>query len=253
MKRRYWLDLFTGNTWEEFIKSEATVTGFRKRRHKLAKHIKPGDYFLCYITGISRFAGVLEAKSECYIDESNNIWKNEDFPVRFDVEFIYKLTPETGIYIQDLNDKLSIFKDRSSPRAWTAQFRGSPAEFNQDDGEIIVEEIKKAVINPVKREYNKKKYLRTPKTYDTKIGVVTVPEEDEPEPQVPPEENKLTHEDIQGILLKLGSDLGLDIWVARNDRNKTYCGRPFWGTRIIFTIFHVKVVPPVMSRLSSLF
>jgi hypothetical protein len=29
------------------------------------------------------------------------------------------------------------------------------------------------------------------------------------------------------LLLKLGSDLGLDVWVARNDRNKEYNGAPF--------------------------
>jgi hypothetical protein len=32
-------------------------------------------------------------------------------------------------------------------------------------------------------------------------------------------------EKIQWLLLKLGSDLGLDIWVARNDRNRTHNGR----------------------------
>ncbi len=36
-----------------------------------------------------------------------------------------------------------------------------------------------------------------------------------------------THTEIQWLLLKLGSDLGLDVWVARNDRNKSYNGVDF--------------------------
>jgi len=55
---------------------------------------------------------------------------------------------------------------------------------------------------------------------------VTVPEDHEEDPsKAPPEET--THEEIQWLLLKLGSDLGLDVWVARNDRNRTYNGASF--------------------------
>jgi hypothetical protein len=32
---------------------------------------------------------------------------------------------------------------------------------------------------------------------------------------------------MQWLLLKLGSDIGLDVWVARNDRNRTYNGISF--------------------------
>jgi len=52
MNRNYWLDLFTGTTWEEFKKHGATVSGFRRRRRRLAKDIHPGDYLLCYLTAV---------------------------------------------------------------------------------------------------------------------------------------------------------------------------------------------------------
>lgn len=35
------------------------------------------------------------------------------------------------------------------------------------------------------------------------------------------------HEEIQLLLLKFGSDMGLDVWVARNDRNKSVNGKKF--------------------------
>ena len=39
--------------------------------------------------------------------------------------------------------------------------------------------------------------------------------------------DKITHEEIQWTLLKLGADLGLNIWVATNDRNKNFGGHAF--------------------------
>ncbi len=47
----YWLDLFTGQTWQEFRDYGATVSGFRKRMHNAVNRIKPGDVLLCYLTG----------------------------------------------------------------------------------------------------------------------------------------------------------------------------------------------------------
>ena len=44
MSRAYWLDLFTGKTWEEFKKQGANISGFRHRRRRIAKTIKPGDF-----------------------------------------------------------------------------------------------------------------------------------------------------------------------------------------------------------------
>jgi hypothetical protein len=41
MSRQYWLDLFTGKTWEEFLENGANVSGFRERRGKTAKRIHP--------------------------------------------------------------------------------------------------------------------------------------------------------------------------------------------------------------------
>jgi predicted RNA-binding protein len=231
MEKKYWLDLFTGKTWEEFLKSGATVTGFRERRKKLAQEIHPGDYLLCYLTGISRFVAVLNVKSECYYDKAP-IWKDEDFPVRFDVEMLYRLKPETAVQVLDLRENLSIFKDLKSKNAWSGFFRGSPALFTHKDGEIIVEEIKKAATNPIIRPYDKRKYRRTPKTYETKAGLVTVPDEDTEEQaatvtQETGHKHETTHEEIQWLLLKLGSELGLSVWVARNDRNKSYSGNSF--------------------------
>ena len=62
--RNYWLDLFTPVTWQEFLQSGGKVSGFRDSRWSALQKVKPGDYFLCYVTGISRWIGLLEITSE---------------------------------------------------------------------------------------------------------------------------------------------------------------------------------------------
>lgn len=229
MDRKYWLDLFTGKTWEEFFKNDANVSGFKERRRNIAKRIHPGDYLICYLTGLSRFIGVLEILSDSYFDTGTRIWEDQLFPVRFKVKVVYALDAKTAIPVHDLKDKLSLFRDAKTPRSWSGFFRGSPVQFAQKDAEAIVEAIKDATSNPVEREFDERKYWRRPRVFDSNVGEVTVPEEEEEVTAEEPEAEivKTTHEEMQWLLLKLGSDMGLDVWVARNDRNKQYNGVTF--------------------------
>ena len=165
------------------------------------------------LTGISRFVGILEVKSRCYTD-TTPVWLDEIFPIRFDVELVEKLDAKTAVPVLSLKDELQLFKGLKSRNAWTGFFRGSPAEFCASDGEAIASAIKNAAKNPVELEYDERKYRRKTKTYDSKIGIVTVPDDHEEDPsKALPEET--THEEIQWLLLKLGSDQGLDVWVSQ--------------------------------------
>ena len=148
MTRKYWLDLFTGTTWEEFLEHGAKISGFRASRKRLAERISPGDYLLCYLTGISRFIGILEVKSKCY-EDATPIWRDEQFPIRFDVDILEKLDAKTAVPVLSLKDELELFKGLKSRNAWTGFFRGSPAEFSANDGEAIVRAIMKASKNPI--------------------------------------------------------------------------------------------------------
>ncbi len=80
--RSYWLDLFTGATWQEFLAAGGEVSGFRESRWKTMQRMKPGDYLLCYLTGISRFIAVFEVVSPPLRDRTP-IWSDEDSPVAF--------------------------------------------------------------------------------------------------------------------------------------------------------------------------
>ena len=165
--RTYWLDLFTGKTWNEFLKNGATISGFREHREKVAEKIAPGDYFLCYLTGISRFIGILEVKSKSFFDITE-IWVDEVFPVRLKVELLYNLNPETAIPVLNLKEKLSIFNNLKFPSTWGTYFRGSPVRFRQDDGETITNMIIEAFNNPVERPFDEKKLWKRPRKIKSK-------------------------------------------------------------------------------------
>ena len=226
-KRSYWLDLFTGVTWVEFRKAGSKISGFRESRWKTVQKIKKGDYLLCYLTGISRFIGILEVTGTAFKNTSP-IWSDENFPCRLKVKPIVELTPETAIPVHELKDSLSFFQNLKSPHAWTGQFRGSPALWKESDGKVITEAVIEAKENPIVRPFDKKKLKYRPKPIKAKIGSVTIPEKiEENEEQEIVSKITTDHTEIQWLLLKLGTDMGFDVWVARNDRNKDYKGKKF--------------------------
>src|SRR5215218_5579837 len=117
MQPTYWLDLFTHQTWREFLAAGANVSGFRENRWKTVQNMKPGDVLLCYLTGVSRWIGLLEVTGSAFRDASP-IWSSADFPARIPVKLTAKLEPSTGVPVIEMRDELSIFRDLKSPHAW---------------------------------------------------------------------------------------------------------------------------------------
>lgn len=236
MARNYWLDLFTGTTWEEFLAAGGQVSGFRERRWKTVQQMRPGDYLLCYLTGISRWIGILDVTSEPFKD-STPIWKDEDFPCRVKVQIVVHLTPETAVPVFELRDQLSAFRNLASPHAWTGHFRGSPSRWKSTDGSAVVAAVRDAVDNPTVRPVDAAKLARRPRPLKAAIGSVTVPDSEDATEESPfPHQGDTivvkeptVHTEIQWDLLKLGSDMGLDVWVARNDRGREWKGHSFVG------------------------
>jgi hypothetical protein len=223
VKRCYWLDLFTGVTWEQFRKRGGSTSGFRASRWNTVQKISKGDYLLCYLTGISRFIGICEVTSEAFRKEERDIWIDEDFPCRLGVRQIVELTPETAIPVLELRDQLTYFRNLKSPHAWSGYFRSSPAKMRQADGEAVIKALIEAKGNPIPRPFDPRKLKYRPKMLRAEIGAVTVPgANEEEEPPVKEESTPTEHTEIQWHLLKLGVDMGFDVWVARNDRKKEF-------------------------------
>lgn len=224
----YYVNLFTGRTWEEFVANGAAVTGFNDHPRTRAKKLKVGDRLLCYLTGVSRFVGVLAVASEPFHDDSP-IWQDSLYPLRVKVEPLVMLTPETAVPIKDLKDRLSIFE--SSKTMWQGTLRASPTRWTKPDGDAVLAALEDARANPVVRPTNPKLLYPKTKSYPTAEGdTVTVPSDETvddhvPSPEVVQPKEASLHTEIQFLLLKLGQDLGLDLWVANNDRNREFDGK----------------------------
>lgn len=233
----YWLDCFTGTTWEEFKKAGANISGFNGRLRRLAGKILPGDIFLCYLIGVQRWVGALEV-----IGPSTNrsrIWSDAEFPVRFEVKPLVLLEAEHGILMDTLKGKVQFYATEKDKGKFQGFVRRSPNPFRRaQDAKLIVDLLKDAELHPISRPVDPKKYAQKPffKADRQKGKVkeslfVSVPDSEEeavPENDSVIIEERTTvttrHTEIQHALLTLGSEMGLDLWVARNDRNRMWNG-----------------------------
>ena len=237
----YWLDLFTGTTWREFRDAGGNVSGFRARQVRIAKKMKPGDIFLCYLTGVMRWVGALEIIGAS--SDTRKIWREQDFPVRFDVKPLILLDPEHGIPMEKLEGHVQFYSGPKDRGKFNGFVRQSLKLFkNPQDGELIISMLREAAKSPVSRPVDPKKLARKPlykiepkKGTTRHATLVSVPEPEETpvtavsEAQESTESITTRHSEIQYQLLTLGAELGLDVWVARNDRGRKW-GRVALGS-----------------------
>jgi hypothetical protein len=226
----FWLDLFTAETWEEAKAVGFAVSGFSAKRRGFAKHINIGDILICYLGGgVKRFVGALEVTSQLY-DDGTPIWSSDPFPVRFRVKPLVTLTPETAVRVTDIAPRLEMFTRLKNPRNWGWMFQGSPARLMPDDGATLLAILRDAAANPTVHPLEMPAARRRAPvgrrvTHGSSQGV-TVPEPED----LGGLQDSLGHTEMQCLLLKLGADMGLDVWVARNDRNRVYAGHRFAET-----------------------
>jgi len=226
----YWTHLYTWHTWQEFLAAGGNITGFPERRWNSVQQMQPGDLILCYLIGVSRYVGILEVTGEPFVGYKP-IWSERVYPARVPVRVRLDLLPEYGVPVVALEHELSYFKDLKVTRAWGAHFRSAPIQETPADAEIIINALEIASEDPTFREFDPRKLERQVKLYETGEGVFTVPEDTQPMPPVAADDGELpaaaTHDEIQWLLLTLGSAMGLDVWVARNDKGRSYQNQPF--------------------------
>jgi hypothetical protein len=225
MARSYWLDLFTVETWKEFLDHGGDVSGFTEKRWPTVQKIKPGDYLLCYLTRVSRWVGLLEAEGEPFLGE-DPIWASGVYPSRVGVRVLLSLTPEQGIPVLELRDELTVFQNLTNPNFWQGPFRGSPGRWKVADGEVIIRALQDAKAHPVERPLGRlgKHGIIASASQVPPDGETVVPEDTGPAPANDTGPAGTAHTEIQYLLVKLGADMGFDVHVASNDQSRTWDG-----------------------------
>lgn len=163
-----------------------------------------------------------------------------EFPARVAVKPVAMLSAENGVPMDQLEGKVSFFADKADRGKFKGFVRMSPNLFRaQADGELILRLLREAERTPVTRPVDAKKLARKPffraerrKGKETISTVVTVPEPEEPDESGQQETgakaeargSTTRHTEMQYHLMTLGSEMGLKLWVARNDRSRQWNG-----------------------------
>lgn len=223
----FYLNLFSPETHKAFSNSEKNISGFTKSQMSLAKKIKPGDRFICYLTKLSRWVGIFEVESEVFTDNTP-IFKETDDPytTRFKVKPIVWLDFEYGIPIHEdiIWNKLSFTKDHNkTSNTWTGKLRSSLTTISKADAEFLestllaqAKEMKRYPLTELEKKKIKSHKVKTQHNREVEVYIP----DDENEEEIL--KNKVSRESIiiQAKIAKIGERMGLKIWIPKADRTR---------------------------------
>ncbi len=225
----YFIDLFSPTTLDAFNKSNQNISGFSERQKNIAKSVKKGDVFVCYVTKAMRWIGALEVTSDNYFLDNTPIFLPEDdkYIVRFNVKPIIWLDIEHAIPVYEdlIWSKLSFTKDHEKGTSqWTGMFRNSLKLINDEDGKIILDGLKNQQKQMRDYPLDLEEYRKLVKTFiniENKSVAVTIPQEDEDEngDQSVQKTNIRESIKIQALLAEIGEKMGYRIWIPKRDRS----------------------------------
>lgn len=224
----YYLNLFSPATYEAFARSDRTISGFRLRQRNVAQRVKSGDKFVCYMTRLSRWIGLLEVLEGPLIDQTPIFYPEDDpFVVRFRVRELVWLPVEKAIPIHEdqVWQCLSFTRGQSKTSStWTGKLRGSLVKLDDTDGAFLESVLRAQVTNevtyPVDQDTYRKLTTHRVRRADKDV-TVTVPEEAESEGEEEEGRPDLREStEIQALLVQIGARMGMQIWVPRSDRTR---------------------------------
>jgi hypothetical protein len=225
----FYTNLFSPDTYETFSRSDRSVSGFSKHQLAWARRIQKGDRFICYMTKLGRWIGVLEAVSECYVDESPLFYPEADPSViRFKVHPVVWLPKDRTIPIREKHiwDTLSFTKGvASNSPTWTGKVRTSLNKLSEEDGQflqnqLIAQQSAGHVYSVDEDEW--RRWLAQKVRRPDKVVTVTVPGDDETEETAESEDKSQSVREsakIQALLASIGEKMGFKIWLPKGDRS----------------------------------
>lgn len=213
IRMRYYLALFSPETWKAFNEAGCSVMGFRRAVEPRARRVVTRDRLICYVTKVSRWTGVLEVIHGPFIDHTPIFVPGTDpFIVRFRVKALVCLPLENAIaiYEDEVWDRLSFTsgRDRRSS-GWTGPFRESLFPLSQEDGQFLETLLwKRAGSSSVKPSLPSAGRMELPPVPLDMVAESTVFDE------------ALEPIEMQALVAIIGRRMGMGVWVPREDRGR---------------------------------
>jgi len=220
----YFTDLFTVETYEAFLASDQTISGFRQTQEGMANRLTVGDKMLVYIKGLSRWAAVFEVTDGPFIDSSPIFLPiNDPFVVRFRVKALPALPLDQAIPIrtETVFNTLSFTKGKEGGY-WLGPLRRSLQHIGDADGQflekILLQQAREQKVFPIDQDQLDQLRPKQVKRTDGTVGV-TVPKDEPETEQIASTKSGRESIKNQADLARLGEMMGFRIWLPRNDRS----------------------------------
>ena len=223
----YFIDLFSPETYDAFARSPRDISGFRLRHNNMAQRIKAGDVFVCYLTRLSRWFGLLEVIEGPFInDKPIFVAENDPFVVRFRVHTAVWLDIEKAIPIHDDAMWNGLSFTRGLPKGslgWTGKVRGSLVRLDDRDGGFLAQKLTAQMASDTSypfSEQDARKLATHTVARSDKVVTVSVPEDTSvfDATEVAPEAETRESIRIQALIATIGAQMGMSIWIPRSDR-----------------------------------
>jgi hypothetical protein len=160
----YHITVMTVDVYERFSRSTREKIGFLPHHRKAIQKLAAGDKLICYISGMMRWAGLLEVTSSAFEEDTSLFYPDNDLlTLRFQVKPLVWLSLEQTVPLKDERvwRYLSFTANTGeNDTAWIGRLRTSLSHLDDTDGALM-----EKVLNDVQRTeevfpYDEKLYRR---------------------------------------------------------------------------------------------
>ena len=138
----YYFYPFSPESYAAFLDSPRDVVGVRPRFRAAADKVQPGEMLVCYLTRLSRWAGLLEVDSGSHRDDAPLFRReNDPFVIRFKVKPLICLPAEQALPIHDHEVWRTLsFTHGQDKRAgrWKGRLHADLTRITEADGAYLV-------------------------------------------------------------------------------------------------------------------
>jgi predicted RNA-binding protein len=143
----YWIVVGSPENFEIARQRGFDMFGFKSTRRRETAEMKPGDKLIFYLTGVMKFGGIADIKSEVFEDHTP-VFKSEKKPGE-DYPFRVKTAPDRilgrgqWLDVKDYATRLEMTRRRGEH--WRLAFQGNLHQISDDDYAIISKDVDAAL------------------------------------------------------------------------------------------------------------